>query len=100
MCVQCGKLVNCDYKTKPFPSININSFVKAGDKMKDYSESTLKDFQALIAEQQLEIERLTVENKLLRSASESHQELNGNLRIALDDMLEKYANLNKFVGGA
>jgi len=68
--------------------------------MKDYSESTLKDFQALIAEQQLEIERLTVENKLLRSASESHQELNGNLRIALDDMVEKYTNLNKFVGGA
>ena len=68
--------------------------------MKDYSESTLKDFQALIAEQQLEIERLTVENKLLRSASESHRELNGNLRIALDDMVEKYTNLNKFVGGA
>jgi hypothetical protein len=68
--------------------------------MKDYTASTLKDFQDVIAEQQLEIERLTVENKLLRSASESHQELNGNLRIALDDMVEKYTNLNKFVGGA
>ena len=68
--------------------------------MKDYSESTLKDFQDVIAEQQLEIERLTVENKLLRSASESHQELNGNLRIQLRTMVEKYTNLNKFVGGA
>ena len=68
--------------------------------MKDYTESTLKDFQDVIAEQQLEIERLTVENKLLRSASESHQELNGNLRIQLRTMVEKYENLNKFVGGA
>ena len=99
MCVQCGRLVHCKYRTISVRGIDyIPSMV--GEKMKDYSESTLKDFQALIAEQQLEIERLTVENKLLRSASESHQELNGNLRIALDDMLEKYANLNKFVGGA
>ena len=67
--------------------------------MKDYSESTLKDFQDVIAEQQLEIERLTIENKLLRSASGSHRELNGNLRIALDDMLEKYTKLNRVVGG-
>ena len=99
MCVQCGRLVHCKYRTISVKGIDyIPSMI--GEKMKDYSESTLKDFQALIAEQQLEIERLTVENKLLRSASESHQELNGNLRIALDDMLEKYANLNKFVGGA
>ena len=99
MCVQCGRLVHCKYRTISVRGIDyIPSMI--GEKMKDYSESTLKDFQALIAEQQLEIERLTVENKLLRSASESHQELNGNLRIALDDMLEKYANLNKFVGGA
>ena len=99
MCVQCGRLVHCKYRTISVRGIDyIPSMV--GEKMKDYSESTLKDFQALIAEQQIEIERLTVENKLLRSASESHQELNGNLRIALDDMLEKYANLNKFVGGA
>jgi len=99
MCVQCGRLVHCKYRTISVRGIDyIPSMI--GEKMKDYSESTLKDFQALIAEQQLEIERLTIENKLLRSASESHQELNGNLRIALDDMLEKYANLNKFVGGA
>jgi len=99
MCVQCGRLVHCKYRTISVKGIDyIPSMI--GEKMKDYSESTLKDFQALIAEQQIEIERLTVENKLLRSASESHQELNGNLRIALDDMLEKYANLNKFVGGA
>jgi len=99
MCVQCGRLVHCKYRTISVRGIDyIPSMI--GEKMKDYSESTLKDFQALIAEQQIEIERLTVENKLLRSASESHQELNGNLRIALDDMLEKYANLNKFVGGA
>jgi len=99
MCVQCGRLVHCKYRTISVRGIDyIPSII--GEKMKDYSESTLKDFQALIAEQQIEIERLTVENKLLRSASESHQELNGNLRIALDDMLEKYANLNKFVGGA
>ena len=99
MCVQCGRLVHCKYRTISVRGIDyIPSMI--GEKMKDYSESTLKDFQALIAEQQIEIERLTVENKLLRSASESHQELNGNLRIALDDMLEKYAKLNKFVGGA
>ena len=99
MCVQCGRLVHCKYRTISVKGIDyIPSMI--GEKMKDYSESTLKDFQDVIAEQQLEIERLTIENKLLRSASESHQELNGNLRIALDDMLEKYANLNKFVGGA
>ena len=98
MCVQCGRLVHCKYRTISVKGIDyIPSMI--GEKMKDYSESTLKDFQALIAEQQLEIERLTVENKLLRSASESHQELNGNLRIALDDMLEKYTSLNRVVGG-
>ena len=99
MCVQCGRLVHCKYRTI---SVGGTDYIPSmtGEKMKDYSESTLKDFQALIAEQQLEIERLTVENNLLRSASESHRELNGNLRIALDDMLEKYTNLNKFVGGA
>ena len=72
MCVQCGRLVHCKYRTISVRGIDyIPSMI--GEKMKDYSESTLKDFQALIAEQQLEIERLTVENKLLRSASESHQ---------------------------
>tara|TARA_Y100001951_G_scaffold84540_1_gene73959 strand:+ start:1191 stop:1364 length:174 start_codon:yes stop_codon:yes gene_type:complete len=54
--------------------------------MKDYSESTLKDFQNIIAEQHLEIERLTIENKLLRQSSEDHRELNGNLRMQLKMM--------------
>ena len=98
MCVQCGRLVHCKYRTISVRGIDyIPSMI--GEKMKDYSESTLKDFQDVIAEQQLEIERLTIENKLLRSASESHRELNGNLRIALDDMLEKYTSLNRVVGG-
>ena len=98
MCVQCGRLVHCKYRTISVKGIDyIPSMI--GEKMKDYSESTLKDFQDVIAEQQLEIERLTIENKLLRSASESHRELNGNLRIALDDMLEKYTKLNRVVGG-
>ena len=98
MCVQCGRLVHCKYRTISVKGIDyIPSMI--GEKMKDYSESTLKDFQDVIAEQQLEIERLTIENKLLRSASESHRELNGNLRIALDDMLEKYTSLNKVIGG-
>ena len=98
MCVQCGRLVHCKYRTISVKGIDyIPSMI--GEKMKDYSESTLKDFQDVIAEQQLEIERLTIENKLLRSASESHRELNGNLRIALDDMLEKYTSLNRIVGG-
>ena len=98
MCVQCGRLVHCKYRTISVKGIDyIPSMI--GEKMKDYSESTLKDFQDVIAEQQLEIERLTIENKLLRSASESHRELNGNLRIALDDMLDKYTNLNRVMGG-
>ena len=98
MCVQCGRLVHCKYRTISVKGIDyIPSMI--GEKMKDYSESTLKDFQDVIAEQQLEIERLTIENKLLRSAVESHRELNGNLRIALDDMLEKYTSLNKVIGG-
>ena len=97
MCVQCGRLVHCKYRTISVKGIDyIPSMI--GEKMKDYSESTLKDFQDVIAEQQLEIERLTIENKLLRSASESHRELNGNLRIALDDTLEKYTKLNRVVG--
>ena len=98
MCVQCGRLVHCKYRTISVKGIDyIPSMI--GEKMKDYSESTLKDFQDVIAEQQLEIERLTIENKLLRSVSETHRELNGNLRIALDDMLEKYTKLNRVVGG-
>ena len=98
MCVQCGRLVHCKYRTISVKGIDyIPSMI--GEKMKDYSESTLKDFQDVIAEQQLEIERLTIENKLLRSNSEEHRELNGNLRIALDDMLDKYTNLNRVMGG-
>jgi len=54
--------------------------------MKDYSKSTLKDFQDVIAEQHLEIERLTIENNLLRHASEEHRELNGKLRMELKAM--------------
>ena len=98
MCVQCGRLVHCKYRTISVKGIDYIPSM-TGEKMKDYSESTLKDFQDVIAEQQLEIERLTIENKLLRSASESHRELNGNLRIALDDMLDKYTSLNRIVGG-
>jgi len=60
---------------------------------------TLNECQDLLAEQQVEIERLTIENKLLRQASESHRELNGNLRIQLQDMVERYTKLDKFVGG-
>ena len=54
--------------------------------MKDYSESTLKDLQDVIAEQQLEIERLTTENKLFRQASEEQRKLNGSLRIELSNI--------------
>ena len=60
---------------------------------------TLNECQDLLAEQQLEIERLTIENKLLRSASESQRELNGTLRIQLLKMVEKHEQLNRFVGG-
>jgi len=57
--------------------------------MKDYAASTLKDFQDVIAEQQLKIERLTIENKLLRAASENQRELNGSLRMDVRDLENK-----------
>ena len=60
---------------------------------------TLKECYDLLAKQQVEIERLTIENKLLRAASEEHRELNGNLRIELQNMVERYTKLNEFVGG-
>jgi hypothetical protein len=61
--------------------------------------NTLKECQDVLAEQQLKIERLTIENKLLRAASESQRELNGTLRIQLLKMAEKHEQLNRFVGG-
>ena len=56
--------------------------------MKDYTADTLKDFQNIIAEQQLEIERLTTENRLLRAASEEQRELNGMLRMEIAQMIK------------
>ena len=45
-----------------------------------------KELQDTIAEQRLDIERLTVENNLLRKASEQQRELNGRLRKELKDL--------------
>ena len=45
-----------------------------------------KELQDTIAEQRLDIERLTVENNLLRKASEQQRELNGRLRQELKDL--------------
>ena len=56
--------------------------------MRDYTADTLKDFQTLIAEQQVEIERLTTENRLLRAASEEQRELNGMLRMEIAQMIK------------
>jgi len=59
----------------------------------------LKECHDIIAEQQIDIERLTIENKLLLSASEEHRELNGKLRMELNVVWAKYTALNKLVGG-
>ena len=45
-----------------------------------------KELQDTIAEQKLNIERLTIENNLLRKASEQQRELNGRLRKELKDL--------------
>ena len=45
-----------------------------------------KELQDTIAEQKLNIERLTIENNLLRKASEQQRELNGRLRQELKDL--------------
>ena len=45
-----------------------------------------KELQDTIAEQKLNIERLTIENNLLRKASEQQRELNGQLRKELKDL--------------
>jgi hypothetical protein len=37
---------------------------------------------------QLEIERLTIENKLLRSASKEQRELNGTLRVEMNKIID------------
>ena len=49
----------------------------------------LKECHDIIAEQQIDIERLTIENKLLLSASEEHRKLNGKLRMELDEISNK-----------
>ncbi len=46
----------------------------------------LKELQDTIAEQKLDIERLTIENNLLRKASEQQREINGRLRQELKDL--------------
>lgn len=43
----------------------------------------VKELQDLIAELRLEVERLKIENRLLRASSEEHRELNGKLRQSL-----------------
>ena len=45
-----------------------------------------KELQDTIAEQKLNIERITIENNLLRKASEQQRELNGRLRQELKDL--------------
>ena len=45
-----------------------------------------KELQDTIAEQKLNIERLTIENNLLRKASEQQRNLNGRLRQELKDL--------------
>ena len=45
-----------------------------------------KELQDTITEQKLNIERLTIENNLLRKASEQQRELNGRLRQELKDL--------------
>ena len=45
-----------------------------------------KELQDTIAEQKLDIERLTIENNLLRKASEQQRNLNGRLRQELKDL--------------
>ena len=54
-----------------------------------------KELQETIAELALDIERLTVENNLLRKASESQRQLNGRLRKELHD-LEYHCDVKTF----
>ena len=59
------------------------------DSLSEFNAKTggfLKELQDTIAEQKLDIERLTIENNLLRKASEEQRELNGQLRQELKDL--------------
>ena len=47
----------------------------------------MKELQSIIAEQKEQIERLTIENNLLRSASEKQRMLNGQLRQETRDLI-------------
>ena len=50
-------------------------------------DSFVKELQSIIAEQKEQIERLTIENNLLRSASEKQRMLNGQLSQETRDLI-------------
>jgi hypothetical protein len=56
----------------------------AGVYMTEFNELLKNDLNSM----QLEIERLTIENKLLRSASKEQRELNGTLRVEMNKIID------------
>ena len=60
--------------------------------MNDNTATTAGKYIELLSDDlnsmQLEIERLTIENKLLRSASKEQRELNGTLRVEMNKIID------------
>lgn len=57
-------------------------------------DNYIKDLLDIIDELKQLNERLTIENKLLREASEEQRKLNGNLRMELSNEFNQYKDLN------
>lgn len=53
------------------------------------NERFIQELNTIIAELKQQVETLTIENELLRAASETHRELNGRLRLELQQLGEK-----------